>query len=99
MPHEIRFKFGDNTSTVVFDGNAVRMNNELASIIYNYLVDSIVEEAVKTIEKSTTEFIHLMLTHKVIIRLKRQDGDIVEATIVFDELSEEDRALLVQGEE
>jgi hypothetical protein len=94
MRHEIRFNFGNDTAVVEFDGNAVRMNNELASIIYNYLVDSIVEEAVKTIEKSTTEFIHLMLAYKVIIRLNRQNDEIVEATIVFDELSEEDRKLI-----
>jgi len=99
MRHEIKFVFGDTTS-VIFDGNSVVMSSELAIIIYNYLIDAIVEEAVKTIEKSLSEFIHLMFNYKVIIKLKRaQDGDIAEATIVFDSLSEEDRKLLEQGDE
>jgi hypothetical protein len=41
-----------------------------------------------------------MSDYKVIIKLKRQeDGDITEAIIVFDSLSEDDRKLLEQGDE
>ena len=102
MHHEIRFVFNDdNNATVVIDGNSVIMSNDLAIFLYNSIIDTVVESAVKTIEKHPlTEFVHLMHDGKIIIRLKRkEDGDIVEATIVFDELSEEDRKILEQGEE
>jgi hypothetical protein len=102
MHHEIRFVFNDNNNdtTVVFDGNIVRMSNDLAIYIYNSLIDTIVEDSIKTIEKSPlTEFIHLMSGYKVVIRLNRQNGEIVEATIIFDELDESDRKLLEQGGE
>ncbi len=101
MPHEIRFVFNDDNAIVIFDGNAIRMSNDLAVFIYNSIINTVVEDAVKTIEKHPlTEFIHLMFDGKVIVRLNRkEDGDITEATIVFDELSEEDRKILEQGEE
>ena len=100
MRHEIKFIFGDNTSTVIFDGNSVVMNSELAILIYNYLISGIVEESAKTIEKSISEFVHLIPPYKAVVRLNRkEDGDITEASIIIDELSEEDRKILEQGEE
>jgi hypothetical protein len=99
MRHEIRFNFGNDTTVVEFDGNAIRMSSELAIFIYNCLIDAIVEDAVKTIEKSPlTEFVHLMSNYKVVVKLKRKDdGEIVEASIIFDALTDEDRKLLEQG--
>jgi len=100
MHHEIRFVFGNGNDTAVveFDGNAVRMSNDLAIFIYNSIIDTAVESSAKTIEKSLSEFIHLMIDGKIIIRLKRkEDGDITEASIIFDELDESDRKILEQG--
>jgi hypothetical protein len=76
------------------------MSNDLAIFLYNSLIGSIVEDSIKTIEKSISEFIHLMSDSKIVVKLKRKDdGDIVEALIIIDELDESDRKLLEQGDE
>ncbi len=101
MHHEVRFKFGDGNAVVEFDGNAVRMSNDLAIFLYNSIIDIIVESSAMTIEKiPLVEFVHLMFDYKVVVKIKRkEDGDIVEATIVFDELDESDRKILEGDDE
>ncbi len=105
MHHEVKFRFGNgngnDTAVIEFDGNAVRMSNDLAILIYNSIINTVVEDSVKTIEKNPlTEFIHLMYDSKIIVKLKRkEDGDITEASIIIDELTEEDKKLMQGGEE
>jgi hypothetical protein len=94
MPHEIRFKNTNTNVIVAFDGKEVEIPIELADIIYSSLMWAIVEDAVKIVEKDGYK-VYLTYDSKTVI--KRHGNEVTIA--FFDELDENDRALLVQGEE